>query len=161
MKQMIRCRVFAIVGAVLVGGAAVTQGAAAETVLITGANSGLGLEFVKQYAAKGWTVIATARQPEVAKDLMALAAKDADIKVERLDVVDDAQIAALPPSIVAKPSMLLLTTPAPSVIVMPNPSASSISTNFNRSWGSTCTVRSRCRKHLSAMSPRDEARRSP
>ena len=33
------------------------------TVLITGANRGLGLEFVKQYAADGWTVIGTCRNP--------------------------------------------------------------------------------------------------
>ena len=32
------------------------------TVLITGANRGLGLEFVRQYRANGWEVIATARQ---------------------------------------------------------------------------------------------------
>lgn len=32
------------------------------TVLITGANRGLGLEFVRQYQAEGWDVIATARQ---------------------------------------------------------------------------------------------------
>ena len=32
------------------------------TVLITGANRGIGLEFARQYAADGWEVIATARQ---------------------------------------------------------------------------------------------------
>ncbi len=32
------------------------------TVLITGANRGLGLEFVRQYRADGWEVVATARQ---------------------------------------------------------------------------------------------------
>ena len=32
------------------------------TVLITGANRGLGLEFARQYAAVGWSVIATGRQ---------------------------------------------------------------------------------------------------
>src|SRR5437588_12377451 len=36
-------------------------------VLITGANRGIGLEFVRQYANDGWEVIATARQssPEI------------------------------------------------------------------------------------------------
>ena len=34
------------------------------TVLVTGANRGLGLEFAKQYAAQGYRVIATARNPE-------------------------------------------------------------------------------------------------
>ena len=33
-----------------------------ETVLITGANSGLGLELARQYADLGWTVIATHRR---------------------------------------------------------------------------------------------------
>lgn len=31
------------------------------TVVITGANRGIGLEFARQYAAEGWTVIATVR----------------------------------------------------------------------------------------------------
>ena len=34
------------------------------TTLITGAGRGLGLEFVRQYAADGWTVLATAREAE-------------------------------------------------------------------------------------------------
>ena len=33
------------------------------TVLVTGANRGIGLEFARQYAAKGYKVIATARKP--------------------------------------------------------------------------------------------------
>jgi len=41
---------------------AASKGAVADTVLITGANSGIGLEFATQYAAKGWTVIATQRR---------------------------------------------------------------------------------------------------
>src|SRR6478609_7990137 len=32
------------------------------SVLITGANRGIGLEFARQYSADGWDVIATARQ---------------------------------------------------------------------------------------------------
>jgi NAD(P)-dependent dehydrogenase (short-subunit alcohol dehydrogenase family) len=69
--------------------------ARAETVLITGSNRGIGLEFVKQYAARGWTVIATARAPEAATELKALAAAHAGIRVEKLDVVDVAGIRAL------------------------------------------------------------------
>jgi NAD(P)-dependent dehydrogenase (short-subunit alcohol dehydrogenase family) len=57
-------------------------------VLVTGANRGLGLEFTRQYAALGWTVIATARKPEAAEDLNALAAAHPNIIVEQLDVND-------------------------------------------------------------------------
>ncbi|PKO51566.1 MAG: short-chain dehydrogenase, partial [Betaproteobacteria bacterium HGW-Betaproteobacteria-2] len=48
------------------------------TVLITGANRGLGLEFVKQYAEAGWQIIACCRWPEEAKELQALAERSAD-----------------------------------------------------------------------------------
>jgi len=65
------------------------------TVLITGANRGLGLEFARQYAARGWKVIATARDPVAAKELQALAADHDNITVEQLDVTDFAQIDAL------------------------------------------------------------------
>ena len=37
------------------------------TILVTGANRGLGLEFARQYAAEGWEVIATARNPKKIK----------------------------------------------------------------------------------------------
>ncbi len=36
--------------------------ASAETVLITGADQGIGFEFARQYAARGWTVVATHRR---------------------------------------------------------------------------------------------------
>jgi len=55
------------------------------TLLITGANRGLGLEFVRQYAAAGWKVIATVRNPDRAEALRAL---EGDIRIEQLDVSD-------------------------------------------------------------------------
>jgi NAD(P)-dependent dehydrogenase (short-subunit alcohol dehydrogenase family) len=60
--------------------------ATAATVLITGANSGLGLELVKQYAAKGWTVIATHRRDGVPESLQPVVAEHANVRVERMDV---------------------------------------------------------------------------
>jgi NAD(P)-dependent dehydrogenase (short-subunit alcohol dehydrogenase family) len=51
-----------------------------STVLITGANRGIGLEFARQYAADGWDVIATAREPDKADELNQLG-----LRVEQLD----------------------------------------------------------------------------
>ena len=56
-----------------------------HTVLITGANRGLGLEMAKQYSAEGWQVIACCRDPEQADALRKLSN---DIKVLKLDVSD-------------------------------------------------------------------------
>lgn len=39
------------------------------SVFVTGSSRGLGLEFVRQYAADGWQVIATCRTPAKAKGL--------------------------------------------------------------------------------------------
>jgi len=62
------------------------------TVLITGANRGLGLEFAKQYAEMGYQVIGTARNPDTATELNALAASNPKVVVEALDVTDHYQI---------------------------------------------------------------------
>jgi len=78
------------------------------TVLVTGANRGLGLELVKEYAARGWTVIATARNPRDAVELNALAASDHDVTVETLDVRDAAQLAALAAKYRGKPVDVLI-----------------------------------------------------
>jgi NAD(P)-dependent dehydrogenase (short-subunit alcohol dehydrogenase family) len=68
-------------------------GARADTVMITGANSGIGLEFARQYAALGWTVIATNRRAEPPKSLTDLKAKYDKVRIESLDVtnLDQAQ----------------------------------------------------------------------
>ncbi len=58
------------------------------TVLITGANRGIGLEFARQYSADGWEVIATAR--ETSAELAALG-----LRVERLDLRDLDAVVAL------------------------------------------------------------------
>lgn len=58
------------------------------TAVITGANRGLGLEMAKQYAAAGWDVIATAREPEQAEELNAID----KVSVLPLDAAEDASI---------------------------------------------------------------------
>ena len=57
-----------------------------STVLITGANRGLGYEFVKQYSENGFEVIACCRNKNNAKELQELAETSNKIKVYELDV---------------------------------------------------------------------------
>ncbi len=61
-----------------------------RTVLITGANRGLGLEFARQLQDAGAVVIGTARRPEEAAELSGLG-----VRVEQLDVTDQASVEAL------------------------------------------------------------------
>ena len=58
------------------------------TVLITGTNRGIGLEFARQYAADGWDVIATARQSSPELDALS-------VRVEQLDMQDLDAVLAL------------------------------------------------------------------
>jgi NAD(P)-dependent dehydrogenase (short-subunit alcohol dehydrogenase family) len=60
------------------------------TVLVTGANRGIGLEYARQLAAQGHTVIATVRDPAAATELRAITTR-----VEALDVTDATSVAAL------------------------------------------------------------------
>ena len=80
----------------------------AATVLITGADRGLGLEFTRQYAARGDTVIATCRHPEKAAELQALAAARKNIVVEKLDLTDDAGVRSLATRYHGKPIDVLI-----------------------------------------------------
>jgi len=67
-----------------------------KTVLITGANRGIGFEFARQYVSVGWQVFACCRNPVAAESLNRLAAQFPDrISIHKLDVTDHAQIAQL------------------------------------------------------------------
>jgi NAD(P)-dependent dehydrogenase (short-subunit alcohol dehydrogenase family) len=83
-----------------------------QTVLITGANRGIGFEFVKQYAAKGFSVIATCRNPDQADDLNAFAAEQDNVIVERLDLVDLEGIDALAAKYADRPIDMLINNAA-------------------------------------------------
>jgi len=63
--------------------------------LVTGANRGIGLELVEQYAALGWQVVATCREPARADELQAVAAQYPGVTVEALDLADRGTIDAL------------------------------------------------------------------
>jgi NAD(P)-dependent dehydrogenase (short-subunit alcohol dehydrogenase family) len=70
------------------------------TILITGANRGIGLEFARQYAALGWAVIATARAPEEADALQALRG---DVRVEGLQVTSFEDVERFARSLAGQP----------------------------------------------------------
>lgn len=62
------------------------------TVVITGANKGIGLQLARLYAEAGDKVVACCRNPDGADDLKAL---EGDIEVKQVEVGDDASVAAL------------------------------------------------------------------
>ena len=64
-----------------------------QTVLISGANRGIGLHLVKHFLAAGWRVVATCRQPDSAEALKALAG--ASLQVLQLEVTDERSVRAL------------------------------------------------------------------
>ena len=79
-----------------------------SSILITGANRGIGLELTRQYAADGWTVHACCRSPENAFDLNKLAAKSGgNIQVHLLDVANDAQRESLAAQLKGEPLDIL------------------------------------------------------
>jgi len=67
----------------------------ARTVLITGAGQGIGLEWVRQEAAAGATVIATAREPKESRELeAAMRERPGRITVMQMDVADQGSVDA-------------------------------------------------------------------
>ena len=64
----------------------------AATVFITGSNRGIGLELTRQFASRGWDVIATCRNPQNAAALKSFARDNFNIVIEELDVTDDKEI---------------------------------------------------------------------
>jgi len=63
-----------------------------STILITGSNRNIGLEFVKQFSQKGWRVIATTRSLDSADDLIEFSNKNRNVIVEQLDITNDAHL---------------------------------------------------------------------
>ncbi len=74
-----------------------------KTALITGANRGIGLEFVRQLKEIGYYILGTCRHPEAASELNTLADE-----VFQLDVTDDDDIAALKQKLNNRPVDLLV-----------------------------------------------------
>ncbi|KKJ76829.1 short-chain dehydrogenase [Kiloniella litopenaei] len=62
------------------------------SVLITGANKGIGLAFAQSFAVDGWKVHACCRQPDKAKGLQGI---EGDISIHKLDVTDGLRVASV------------------------------------------------------------------
>lgn len=75
------------------------------TVLITGSNRGLGLEFARQYAADGWRVIACCRSPDEAPELKKFGRK---IEVHALNVTSQDSIQHLAKELAGTPIDVLI-----------------------------------------------------
>jgi NAD(P)-dependent dehydrogenase (short-subunit alcohol dehydrogenase family) len=76
--------------------------------VVTGANRGIGLEFVKQLTARGEEVDATARDPGEAAELQALARRDVRLRIHRLDVAEDASVATFAEELAPGPVDVLI-----------------------------------------------------
>jgi len=75
------------------------------TVLITGCDTGLGLEFARQYAAERYRVFATCLDPDTADAARAI---EGDVRVLKLDVSDLTTIDALAGELRNEPIDILL-----------------------------------------------------
>lgn len=77
------------------------------TLLMTGANRGLGLELTRNFARRRWRVLACCRSPEDAADLQTLAAASETVTIHPLEVSDLAQIRNLAARLAGTPIDIL------------------------------------------------------
>lgn len=75
------------------------------TVLITGAGRGLGFEYARQYAADGWKVIATLREPKAGAKLAGLGK---NVEIHIADVTERAALARLAKDLKGTPIDVLI-----------------------------------------------------
>lgn len=78
------------------------------SILITGSNRGLGLEWVRQYAEDGWRVYATCRHPAEARALQEMGEQFKDISIHRMDVTRSDDINAIAVELMHEPIDILL-----------------------------------------------------
>lgn len=78
------------------------------SVLITGANRGIGLELVEQFLKEGWRVLACCRHPAKAKSLQRLGENGGKLSIHQLDLLSDDSIAALKSELRAEAVDLLI-----------------------------------------------------
>lgn len=103
------------------------------TMIVTGANRGVGLELARQYAADGWKVIATCRNPALPGGLSSLPG----VEVRGLEVDDPASITAFASGLAGTPIDLLINNAG---IIGPDLSAQSKDGLDPAGWAQTMQV---------------------
>jgi NAD(P)-dependent dehydrogenase (short-subunit alcohol dehydrogenase family) len=73
------------------------------TALITGSDRGIGLALTREFAGRGWQVIATCRDPAKATELADFAKDHPAVSIEKLDVTDNAAIDVLAARLKGRP----------------------------------------------------------
>ena len=80
-----------------------------SSVLITGANRGLGLEFTRQYLNDGWEVHAFCRQPDKAAELGEIVThKNGKLHLRQMDIDNENEIEAAANELKNQPLDLLI-----------------------------------------------------
>ncbi|MET0341147.1 MAG: SDR family oxidoreductase [Polyangiales bacterium] len=78
------------------------------SILITGANRGLGLEFARQYAEAGHRVFAAVRDPSKASELRSLRERHANLSIHQVEIAEADSVRALAGALKSEPIDLLL-----------------------------------------------------
>ncbi|MET4122013.1 NAD(P)-dependent dehydrogenase (short-subunit alcohol dehydrogenase family) [Bradyrhizobium sp. JR1.5] len=127
------------------------------TVLITGANRGIGLALAQQYAATGAKVFAACRNPAKAEELQKLATSSSGcVRVIPLDVAEKASIASLKATLGSEPIDILINNAG---INGPRQKGLSVDQIEAESWLATMRVNAFA-PMLIAQTLRDNLRRS-
>jgi len=108
-----------------------------STVLVTGANRGIGLELTKRYAAGGHHVLACCRAPEKAADLAAVAREHAAVRPLGVEVSKGGSVDALASEIGDEPIDVLINNAG---MAGPPPQHQSLADMDYEGWAETFAV---------------------
>jgi len=129
------------------------------TVLVTGANRGIGLEMTKIYAAAGHRVLACCRAPAKAEKLAAVVAAHRDVRVLGVEVSKGESVAALVTEIGGEPIDVLINNAG---MPGPAPQHQSLASMDYEGWMETFAVNTMAPlRMLQALRPNLAAGTSP
>jgi len=115
-----------------------------ESVLITGANRGIGLELTRCFAGAGWRVHACCRDPREARDLGKLAeGSKGAVSLHALEVTDEAAIGKLASSLRGEPLDILINNAG-----IAGRKAATFGATDSKAWAETFAVNSIAPMHM-------------